>query len=66
MSDSHEQELPVALGKQLKRVKEVLKQARFTEVEAGHHLQEEAFKEISEAIVRVANNFELQHKKIFQ
>lgn len=38
------------LGKQLKRVKEIVGNARITEVSAGHFLQEESYKEISSAI----------------
>ncbi len=35
------------LGKQIKKVREIFKQARVTELTAGHFLQEEAFKQIA-------------------
>jgi pimeloyl-ACP methyl ester carboxylesterase len=40
------------LGKSLKSVRKILKKANFTELDAGHFLQEECPLEIAEAILR--------------
>ena len=50
------------LSRQLKRVREILHNPPVTEVVAGHFLQEEAFKEIAQAIERVAGHIPVKRQ----